>query len=332
MGQNLDAKWRDFHMKFTTLSWTTGLLVGLTFWLPESAKSAPINGPVKADGSSTVFPISEAVAEDFGAIHKSVRVTVGTSGTGGGFKKFCAGEIDINNASRPIRTSELDQCQKNKVQFIELPVAIDGLTNVVHPSNSFVSKLSVKELKQIWEPASKIKTWADLNPSFPKEKIALYGPGPDSGTFDYFTEEVVGKAKSSRTDYTSSEDDNMLLKGVATSRFALGYFGHGYYMANQKKVKALSIDAGKGPIEPTDENVAKGNYPLARQLYIYVNAAATTKPQVDAFVSYFLESVRRLAAETGYLPLSAENYRLANERYTKKVLGSVSAKNKPSKS
>jgi phosphate transport system substrate-binding protein len=257
---------------------------------------------------------------------------VGTSGTGGGFKKFCAGEIDINNASRPIRGSELEQCQKNKVQFIELPVAIDGLTVVVHPSNSFLTKLSLKELKQIWEPASKIKVWADLSPSYPKEKIVLFGPGPDSGTFDYFTEEVVGKAKSSRTDYTASEDDNMLLKGVATSRFALGYFGHGYYMANQKKIKALSIDNGKGAIEPTDDNVAKGTYPLSRQLYIYVNASATAKPQVDAFVSYFLGSVKSLSKETGYLPLSDENYRLASERYSKKVLGSATAKNKPSKS
>jgi phosphate transport system substrate-binding protein len=319
-------------MKFELLSLSAGMLIGVAMWVPGTGNSAPINGPVKVDGSSTVFPISEAVAEDFGATHKSVRVTVGTSGTGGGFKKFCAGEIDINNASRPIRGSELEQCQKNKVQFIELPVAIDGLTVVVHPSNSFLTKLSLKELKQIWEPASKIKVWADLSPSYPKEKIVLFGPGPDSGTFDYFTEEVVGKAKSSRTDYTASEDDNMLLKGVATSRFALGYFGHGYYMANQKKIKALSIDNGKGAIEPTDDNVAKGTYPLSRQLYIYVNASATAKPQVDAFVSYFLGSVKSLSKETGYLPLSDENYRLASERYSKKVLGSATAKNKPSKS
>ena len=318
-------------MKFAPLRWSVGLFFGGIFGFSAVGASAPINGAVKVDGSSTVFPISEAVAEDFGATHKSVRVTVGTSGTGGGFKKFCTGETDINNASRPIRESELKLCQKNKVQFIELPVAIDGLSVVVHPSNSFIAKITLKELKRLWEPDSKIKLWSDLNPAFPKEKITLYGPGPDSGTFDYFTEEVVGKAKSSRTDYTASEDDNMLLKGVSTSRFALGYFGHGYYVANQKKVKALAIDAGNGAIEPTDDNVSKGVYPLARELYIYVNASATTKPQVDAFITYFLEAAKNLAKETGYLPLTDENYRAASERYGKKAVGAAKAKNKPSK-
>lgn len=319
-------------MKYRPLYQAVVVYAGVTLGFAGPVHSAPINGPVKVDGSSTVFPISEAVAEDFGATHKSVRVTVGTSGTGGGFKKFCSGETDINNASRPIRSSELQLCQKNKVQFIELPIAVDGLTVVVHPSNSFLTKITLKDLKQLWEPSSKLKFWSDLNPAFPKEKITLYGPGPDSGTFDYFTEEVVGKAKSSRTDYTASEDDNMLLKGVATSPFALGYFGHGYFMANQKKVKALAIDAGKGPIEPTDENVSKGVYPLARQLFIYVNTDSTKKSQVDAFVMYFIEVAKSLAKETGYLPLSDENYRLASERYTKKVTGSAPAKTLPSKS
>lgn len=319
-------------MKYRPLYQAVVLYAGVILGFAGPVHAAPINGPVKVDGSSTVFPISEAVAEDFGATHKSVRVTVGTSGTGGGFKKFCSGETDINNASRPIRSSELQLCQKNKVEFIELPIAVDGLTVVVHPSNSFLTKITLKDLKQLWEPSSKLKFWSDLNPAFPKEKITLYGPGPDSGTFDYFTEEVVGKAKSSRTDYTASEDDNMLLKGVATSPFALGYFGHGYFMANQKKVKALSIDAGKGPIEPTDENVSKGVYPLARQLFIYVNTSSTKKPQVDAFVMYFIEVAKSLAKETGYLPLTDENYRLASERYTKKVTGSVPAKTLPSKS
>ena len=294
--------------------------------LPMRADAAPINGEVRVDGSSTLFPISEAVAEDFGAINKSVRVTVGTSGTGGGFKKFCAAEIDINDASRPIKQSELDLCKKNKIDFIELPVALDGLSVLVHPSNSFVSSLTTAELKKIWEPRSSVKLWSDVNAAWPKEKIALFAPGPDSGSFDYFTEEVVGKSKSSRTDYTASEDDNVLLKGVASSRYALGYFGHGYYMANKNKVKAVKIDAGRGAIEPTDANVASGSYPLSRELYIYVNAAAAKKPQVDAFVKFYLENSKRLSGETGYLPLSDDSYRQASERYSKNVTGRAAKK------
>jgi len=299
--------------------------------IPVRADAAPINGEVRVDGSSTLFPISEAVAEDFGAINKSVRVTVGTSGTGGGFKKLCAAETDINDASRPIKQSELDLCKKNKIDFIELPVAIDGLSVLVHPSNSFVSGLTKAELKKIWEPGSSVKLWSDVNPSWPKEKIALFAPGPDSGTFDYFTEEIVGKSKSSRTDYTASEDDNVLLKGVASSRYALGYFGHGYYMANKNKVKAVKIDAGSGAIEPTDANVASGSYPLSRELYLYVNAAAAKKPQVDAFVKFYLENAKRLSGETGYLPLSDDSYKQASERYSKNVTGRA-AKKKATKS
>ncbi len=290
------------------------------------ALAAPINGQVRLDGSSTVFPISEAVAEEFGAMNKSVRVTVGTSGTGGGFKKFCAGEIDINNASRQIKDTEISECKKKKIDFIEVPVAIDGLSIVVHPSNSFVTKITKDELKKIWEPGSKIKLWSDLNPSWPKEKIALFGPGPDSGTFDYFAEEVVGKAKASRTDYTSSEDDNVLLKGVAASKFAMGYFGHGYYMANSKKVKGVAVDVGKGAIEPTEVNVANGTYPLSRPLYIYVSAASAAKPQVKEFVKFYLETAKRLSTETGYQPLKDDGYKSALDRFSKGVTGKASTK------
>jgi phosphate transport system substrate-binding protein len=320
-------------MKFRLLAFSLTSLVAVIFDPSlRFADAAPLNGAVRVDGSSTVFPISEAVAEDFGAVHKSVRVTVGTSGTGGGFKKFCAGEIDVNNASRQIRDSELEQCRKNKITFIELPVAIDGLTVVVHPSNNFISKISLKDLKRIWEPNSKVKLWSDVNESWPKDKIQLFGPGPDSGTFDYFTEDVVGKAKSCRTDYTASEDDNMIIKGVAASRFSLGYFGHGYYMSNKNKVKALLLDGGKAPIEPTDANIANGTYPLARQLFIYVSVTSTTKPQVDAFVNYYLENAKRLSTETGYLPLSDNDYKTAGDRYAKKTPGASAPKRKPSKS
>ena len=319
-------------MNFSKFTRGAGLVVVTLIVSHNDIYAAPLNGEVRIDGSSTVFPISEAVAEDFGAINKSVRVTVGTSGTGGGFKKFCAGETDINNASRTVKASEFEHCKKNKIEFIELPVAVDGRSVVVHPSNNFLSAITFAELKKIWEPGSKAKLWSDVNPKWPKEKITLFGPGPDSGTFDYFTEEVVGKAKACRTDYTASEDDNVLLKGVAASRFALGYFGHGYYMANKNKVKALQLDAGKGPVEPTDNNVATGSYPLARPLYIYVNAASAKKPQVDAFVAYYLENAKRLSSETGYLPLREEISKAASQRYSKKLTGSAPQKSSPSKS
>ena len=288
--------------------------------------AAPLSGEVRLDGSSTVFPISEAVAEEFGAIEKSVRVTVGTSGTGGGFKKFCAGEIDINDASRLIKPSELDECKKKKIEFIELGIALDGLSIVVSPANKFIASITKDQLKQIWAPGSSVKLWSDLNPAWPKEKVALFGPGPDSGTFDYFTEEVNGKSKASRVNYTASEDDNVLLKGVSASPFGMGYFGHGYYMANKTKVKALAIDAGKGPIEPTDANVASGAYPLSRQLYIYVNAASAKKPQVEAFVRFYLKNAKALSHETGYLPVKDDAYKSATERFSKGITGSAAQK------
>lgn len=281
------------------------------------------DGQIRIDGSSTVFPISEAVAEEFAQKSPKVRVTVGTSGTGGGFKKFVAGEIDIADASRPIKPAEAEDAKKKKIDFIELPVGIDGLAIVVHPSNTFLKSISKDQLKKIWEPGSKVQKWSDLDATFPKEKIALFGPGPDSGTFDYFTEEVVGKARASRTDYTASEDDNVLIKGVSSSKFGLAYFGHGYYMANKSRVKALAVDAGKGAIEATDANVASGTYPLSRNLYIYVNAASISRPEVDAFVKFYLDSAKDLVHQTGYLPLTAAQTAAAKERYIKKVLGSA---------
>lgn len=308
-------------MKYNHLCQISAVILAEMVGVFTMVEAAPIGGMIRVDGSSTIFPISEAIAEDFGAINKSVRVTVGTSGTGGGFKKFCSGDIDINNASRLISTIELEQCKKNKISFIELPVAVDGLTVVAHPSNQFLTSLSLQNLKKIWEPGSKVTHWSDVNPAWPREKIQLFGPGPDSGTFDYFTETVNGLTKSSRSDYTASEDDNMLLKGVAASRLALGYFGHGYFMANKGKVKAVPLDGGKGPVEATDDNIANGSYPLARKLYIYVNSSSTAKPQVDAFVTYYLQNAKRLSIETGYLPLSEEASRLASERYVKKILG-----------
>lgn len=275
---------------------------------PTASLAAPLVGEVRIDGSSTVFPISEAVAEEYGAVEKSVRVTVGTSGTGGGFKKFCAGEIDINDASRKILPAEEIACKSKNISFIALRIAKDAVTVCVHPSSSFISKITIAELKKMWEPASQVKNWSDVNPAWPKEKLVLYGPGPDSGTFDFFTETVVGKAKLSRTDFTASEDDNILLKGIAATRNGLGYFGHGYYLANKTKVKALAVDVGKGAIEPTDAAVDNGTYPLSRDLYIYVNAASAAKPQIKSFVNFYLKNAKALSHESGYLPLKENEY------------------------
>jgi phosphate transport system substrate-binding protein len=287
------------------------------------SKVAAATSQIKLDGSSTVFPIAEAVSEDFQAKHKDVRVTVGTSGTGGGFKKFTAKEVDIANASRTIKDNEQTDAKKNNVSFIELPVAIDGLTVVVHPNNSFLKSITKADLKRIWEPQSKIQTWQDLNPSFPKEKIVLFGPGPDSGTFDYFTEEVMGKAKSSRSDFTASEDDNVLVKGIAGSKYALGYFGHGYYMANKSKVKAVALDWGKGPIEPTDDNIKSKSYGLARTLYIYVNSDSAKRPEIKEYVTFFLDQAPSISHETGYLPLTQDEYKRSKERFAKGTIGTA---------
>lgn len=289
------------------------------------------DGQIRIDGSSTVYPITEAIAEEFGQTNPKVRVTVGTSGTGGGFKKFFAGEIDIANASRAIRANEASDAIKKKIEFFELPIGIDGLAVVVHPSNAFLKSITKEQLKRIWEPGSKIQKWSDLDPSFPKEKIALFGPGADSGTFDYFTEEVVGKARASRTDYTASEDDNVLIKGIAGSKFALGYFGHGYYTANKTKVKALPVDGGKGPVEPTDANVGSGAYPLARELYIYVNAASVKRPEVDSFVKFYLDHAKEITHLTGYLPLPDSRYAEVKQRYNKKTVGAAKSGAAPKK-
>ena len=280
------------------------------------------NTTIKIDGSSTVFPIAEAFAEEFQSKNKGVRVTVGTSGTGGGFKKFAAGEIDIANASRPIKEAEAAAAKAKGIDFIELPIAIDGLAVAVHPSNSFVTSLTLAQLKSIWQPESTIKLWSDVNPSWPKEKIALFGPGPDSGTFDYFTEVVIGKARSMRSDYTASEDDNVLIKGIAGSKFSLGFFGHGYLTANAKRLKGLSIDGGSGPISADDANVATRKYPLSRSLYIYVSSKSYDRAEIKNLVQFMATSGKHLVHDTGYLPLSEPEYQEMRQRFTKKVLGS----------
>lgn len=282
---------------------------------------------VKIDGSSTVYPITEAVAEDFQKLKKNaIKVTVGISGTGGGFKKFCRGETDISDASRPILAKEMDICKEAGIQYVELPIAYDALTVTINPQNDWATTLTVADLKKIWEPGAqgKLKSWKDVNPAFPDVPLKLYGPGADSGTFDYFTEAVVGKSKSSRGDYTASEDDNVLVQGVSRDKGGLGYFGFAYYLENQKKLKAVAIDGGKGPIHPSAESVENGSYaPLSRPIFIYVNAKSMDKPEIREFVEFYLKNAPKLVKEVKYVALPQKAYDIAAEHFKHKKLGTV---------
>lgn len=267
--------------------------------------------PVKVDGSSTVFPITEAVAEEFGKSGGG-KVIVGISGTGGGFKRFCRGETDISDASRPIKQKEIDACREGGVQYIELKVAFDGLAVVVNPQNTWVDYLTVEELKKIWEPEAQnvIMTWSQVRSGFPAEDLQLFGPATDSGTFDYFTEVINGKAASSRGDYTASEDDNVLVEGVASSEGGLGYFGMAYYEENSARVKVVPVKGKGDAVAPSQDTVLNGSYaPLSRPLFIYVNKdSLKTKPLVVKFVRYYLENAAALSEEVGYVPLPQSEY------------------------
>jgi phosphate transport system substrate-binding protein len=277
------------------------------------AGSKALRGTVKVDGSSTVFPITEAVAEEFGMLreHRRIRVTVGVSGTGGGFKKFLAGETDINDASRPIKQKEIDKANKNGVKYIELPVAYDGLSVVVNKKNTWVDYLTVAELHKIWKPGSTVKTWQDIRSNWPNQKIQLYGPGTDSGTFDYFTEVINGKSQVSRSDFTKSEDDNVLVNGVAGDKGSLGYFGFAYYVENKDKLKVVPIKQGnKKPVAPTMTTINNGSYaPLSRPIFIYVNLQSAKKPEVREFVRFYLIQAKELVKEVGYVPLPDQDYK-----------------------
>lgn len=269
-----------------------------------------LQGTIEIDGSSTVFPISEAVAEEFMAAgNRGVRVTVGVSGTGGGFKRFCAGETAIANASRPIKESERELCAQNGVEFMEIPVAFDGIAVVAHADNTFVDCLTTAELRRVWEPQSGVRQWSELRPEWPARPIRLFGPGPNNGTFDYFTDAVVGKEGAARSDYTASADANILVQGVSGDDGSLGYFGFAYYEQNKTGLKLLGVDAGKGCIQPSRETIEAGTYtPLSRPLYIYLNRAAADRPEVHAFLRYYLENAAALAPEVGYVPLDAAAY------------------------
>lgn len=270
--------------------------------------SGGLSGTVTIDGSSTVFPISQAVAEEFQKQHSDVKVVVGTSGTGGGFKKFVSGETDINDASRPIKQQEIDACRDNNIEYLEMKIAIDGLSVIVNPENDWCKCLTVAQLNSIWKPDSEIINWSDVNPEWPQEKIRLYGPDTDSGTFDYFTEAICGEGGASRSDYTPSADDNVLVRGVAGDKYSLGYFGYAYYKENQDKLEIVGVAAGPDSttcVKPTDETIEAGEYvPLSRPLFLYVNKASLNKPEVAAYLEYYLQQGQDLISEVGYVRLS----------------------------
>ncbi len=300
------------------------LVIGvLSAGMPARAEA---QAAIKIDGSSTVFPISEAYAEEF-QIQKrgKVRVTVGVSGTGGGFKKFCRGETDISNASRPITAEEMEICRNAGIKYMELPIAFDALTVVINPQNTWAKTLTVAELKKMWEPGAqgRITNWKQIRSGFPDQKLVLFGPGADSGTFDYFTEAINGKAKSTRGDYSASEDDNTLVQGVENNKGALGYFGFAYYAAHTDKMTAVAVDAGKGPVGPSLENVTNATYsPLSRPLFIYVRDTSASRPEVKEFVQ-FIMSRGDLVSEVGYLPLPKQAYALSLKHFQDGRLGTV---------
>jgi phosphate transport system substrate-binding protein len=280
---------------------------------------------IKIDGSSTVFPITEAVSEEFMKT-EDTQITVGISGTGGGFKKFCRGEIDISNASRPILRKEMDACLEAGIQYMELPVAFDALTVVVNPKNTWAQTMTVAELKAIWEPAAqgKITHWNQANPNWPNTPLKLYGPGADSGTFDYFTEAVVGKSKSIRGDFTASEDDNVLVQGVSNDEGGLGYFGLAYYLENMDALQAVAVDGGKGGVLPSMETVKSGSYsPLSRPIFIYVSKKSARRPEVQRFVNFYIKHAPTLVSEVQYVPLPSAEYEGVTRRFQKSETGTA---------
>jgi len=303
-------------------------LLLLTLLVSFSSCFKEYEGKINIDGSSTVYPLTEAVSEEFRHIRPEIRVTVGVSGTGGGFKKFLRNEIDISNASRPISKSELEQSKTAGIEFIEIPVSYDGLAVVISPANDFVDYLTVAELHKMWAPESqnKITRWNQIRAEWPNAPLNLYGAGTSSGTYDYFTEAINGKAKASRGDYTASEDDNVLVQGVSTDVNGLGYFGLAYYSENKDKLKLvpIKVDESSDAIYPTDETVQNGSYqPLARPEFIYVNINSAKLPYVQDYIKFYLENAGTLTKEVGYVALPPEVYKLSYEKFKNLKTGSI---------
>jgi phosphate transport system substrate-binding protein len=316
--------------------WGVRTVVAMASVMPLAAcgkATAQLSGTVKVDGSSTVAPIMMAAAEMFKEKEPKVRVTVGISGTGGGFKKFldsdAALRTDVGDASRPIKPAEISRAGEVGVRFIEVPLAIDGIAVMVHPSNTFCDSLTLDELRRIWEPGTSIFNWKDVRPGFPDLPLKLFGPGTDSGTFDYFTEVIVGKERSSRSDYNGSENDNTLVQGVAGDKGALGYFGYSYYEANKSKLKLVGIDHGDGkPVRPDLEIIRAGKYhPLARPMFLYVNAESFRRPEVKAFLDFVVGNARMIVEHprVNYVAFKDEMYELGKKRLAQGITGSAMA-------
>lgn len=290
------------------------------------AISHTLRGTIAIDGSSTVFPITEAAGQAFNAVAPEVRVQLGVSGTSSGFKKFCEGETSISDASRPIKQSEIEACRKNGIAFIELPIAFDGLSVVVHPQNTWASCMTVAELKKLWEPAAQgqITRWSQIRSGWPDLPIALYGAGTDSGTFDYFTSAIVGQEDASRSDYTASEDDYVLAQNVAADPHGLGYFGYAYYREYQDRLKIVAIDSGSGCVEPNEQTITEARYqPLSRPLFLYIHASSLDRPEFHAFVTFYLQNVALFVRDVNYIPLPENVSALVQKRFQQRRLDSV---------
>jgi phosphate transport system substrate-binding protein len=285
---------------------------GSTAWGGDSS----LRGEIRIDGSSTVFPIAEAAADEFQRTYPGIRVQVGLSGTGGGFKKFAAGEIDVTNASRKITPPEIKKLAASKIQYLEIPIAYDGIAVVVNKSNTFVKTLSIRMLRDLWEPGSRVKTWKNLDPKWPDEPIKLYGPGPESGTFDFFTEHVMGTARLSRNDFVGSEDDNVVVKGVSQNPYALGYLGFSYIADNEQLLRNVPVQSrSKTAMLPTSQNILDGSYALSRPLLIYVNSKAARRPEVKLFIEFLLKNAAKLVKKAGYVPLAESEYMDAQKMF-----------------
>jgi len=284
------------------------IIIAIGYWYSTTGIQR-IVGTIEIDGSSTVYPITQAVAEEFQDFYPDVYPIVGVSGTGGGFKRFTVGETDISDASRPIKASEAQAAADNGIEYVEFEIALDGLAVVVNHDNTWVDYLTVEELNMIWNPESTVDSWNDVRSEWSDQPIRLYGPGTDSGTFDYFTEVIVGESGASRSDYTASEDDNVIVQGIAGDPYALGYFGYAYYAENTDTLKIVPIDSGSGPVTPTDQTINSGQYsPLSRPLFIYVSKASLARPEVEDFVRFYMENAEQLVTEVGYTPLPASVY------------------------
>jgi len=309
--------------RFTLLTATAIALLSVAASAPQSGSQlATLKGEIRVDGSSTVYPITEAVAEDFSKAAKGVRTTVGVSGTGGGFKRFCKGETDISDASRPITKSEAETCKSANIDFVELPVAYDGLCIAISKQNTWATKLTVDQIKKIYSASGTAKTWKDLDSAWPDRAIKVYSPGTDSGTFDYFKEVTVGRDGKVRSDMSVSEDDNVLVNGVAGDRDAIGYFGFAYYVENKDKLVAVAVDNGKGAVLPTDATILDGSYePFSRPVFIYVNRKSADRPEIGAFVDFYLQQAAALSKEVGYTPLPESIYGTARTNWKARRTG-----------